>query len=246
MSLKDQVYRYRNKKDLISELNLYQSMILKKLEEKQFNSALEKARSALTLIVENQDYFNLDLKLKEFRELNQKISKELEDHRKLYVRRYKNLLKEKLTENNLENFSKLLAMLKNEVDQNIDRYQLGDIRDNINNYFKFIKKLYAIISSYEVLNFQESSNKIIEFGSEIKNENCPNLKALTLSLYQKLLSNQLSEFAKQGEKISISKLSEKLAIKSESLLEFINLIQQQPNSPVKKYNTYTKEIIFNK
>jgi len=246
MSLKGKLEGYKNKKELITELNIYKSMIIKKLEEQQFNSALEKARSALTLIVENQDYFNLALELNEFNELNQKIQDELDDHRKIYVRRFKNLLKEKLTESNLENFSKLLAMLKNEVDLYISKYNLYDIRDNINKYFKFIRKLYVIISSYQVLSFHESSKQILEFGSELKNENFPNLKTLTLSIYQKLLNTQFWELAKQYERISLSDLSQRLAIKKESLIEFIALMIQQPQSPIKRFDTNTQIIFFNR
>ena len=39
---------------------------------------------------------------------------------------------------------KLLAMLKNEVDKNLDRYNLENISQNINRYFEFIKRLYMI------------------------------------------------------------------------------------------------------
>jgi hypothetical protein len=49
----------------------------------------------------------------------------------IYERRFNNLLKEKLNEANFESFSKLLAILKSEVDRNLDRCNLEEISENI-------------------------------------------------------------------------------------------------------------------
>ncbi|MFX0058814.1 MAG: hypothetical protein ACFE85_18105 [Candidatus Hodarchaeota archaeon] len=244
MSLKDNIERYKSKKELLKELEFYKSMVLKKFEEQSYKSALEKVRSALILIEEYKEDFNLEIELKEFEDINQRISDELNQYREVYVRRYENLLKEGLSESNLESFIKLLAMLKEEVDKNLDKYNLYDLRDNINNYFNFIKKLYVILSTYEVLNFQDASNKILTFGTEIKNENFPNLKTLILVIFQKLLNNQLIELSKYYNKITLNDLSERLAIKPAHLLDFIKLIIEQPNSPIKNYNPKTQEIIL--
>ena len=164
--------------------------------------------------------------------------------RMLYQRRFNNLLREKLTESNLENFSKLLAMLKTEVDCNLERLNLEDISTDITKYFKFIKKLYEIFSCYRVLNYHDASYKILEFVKDVKCENFPNLKFLISSVYQDLLNYRISEFSKEFDKISISYLSKKLAIDKDRLLEFIHLIQKQPKSPIKGYTSNTQEVYF--
>ncbi|GAJ17414.1 unnamed protein product, partial [marine sediment metagenome] len=87
---------------------------------------------------EHHNYFDLKNELSEFNELQQKARVELDNRRKIYLRRYDNLLKENLTESNLENFTKLLAMLKSEVDEKLNKYNLQELCDNINLYFKFI------------------------------------------------------------------------------------------------------------
>ena len=96
----------------------------------------------------------------------------------LYQRRFNNLLKERLSESNLENFSKLLAMLKNDIDHNLDKYNLMDISASISNYFRFIKKIYEILSCYKVLNYHNAADKIFDFVRDIKSEDLPNLKVL--------------------------------------------------------------------
>ncbi|MHA1916438.1 MAG: hypothetical protein ACW97V_18965, partial [Promethearchaeota archaeon] len=143
---------FKKKKDLIGEINYYQSIILKKVENGEYSSALEKVQSALTLLEEHQEYFNVEKELHNFYELNKNIRTEFLNQKMVYQRRFNNLLREKLTETNLENFSKLLAMLKNEVDSNLERLNLEDISTDIIKYFKFIKKLYEILSCYRVLN----------------------------------------------------------------------------------------------
>jgi len=246
MSFKDKLEQYKQRKDLIDEIDFYKSIILKKIEYKNFKSVLEKIESAITLIKENQQFYNLDNELSEFENLKEEIISELEMCQKFYTRRYSNLLKETLTESNIENFLRLLAMLKGEVDENFDSYNLEDLSTRINKYFIFLKRLYTIISSYKVLHYHGASNKILEFVKEIKSEDYPNVKALIFYIYQDLLNNQFSNFSKQYDKLSITELSEKLAINQDSLSNFLGIIMKDPNCPIKKYNTYTQEVIFSR
>lgn len=237
---------FKNKKDLIAELNYYKSIILKKVKGGDYNSALEKVRSAIVLIQEHQESFNIEKELIDFYELSKKVQSELKNHRMIYERRFKNLQREKLSESNLENFSKLLAMLKSDVDKNLEKYNLEDICLNITKYFKFIRKLYEILSCYKVLNYHNASEKIFDFVKDVKAENFPNLKFLISSVYQNLLKYRLSEFSKDFEKVPISTLSKKMAINQDSLVDFINLIMKQPKSPIKGYIPETQEVYFKK
>ena len=246
MGIKNNLQSFKSKKELIEELNYYKSLIIKKVKNGDYYSALEKVRSALVLLEEYRDNFNIKKELIEFYELSKKVVSELSNHRRIYERRFKNLLRERLNEANLENFSKLLAMLKNEVDHNRDKYNLWDISNKINKYFKFIRKMYEILSCYRVLNYHDASDKILEYVREIKSENFPNLKMLTLLTYQNLLRNKLFEFSKEYDKLSISALSEKMAINQNQLLNFINLIIEQPKSPIQGFKSRTQEIIFKK
>ena len=244
MSLNDKVDGYKRKKELLEELNVYRSIILKKLEIEDFKSALVKIGSALTLIIEHQNYFDLKNELSEFNELQQKARVELDNCRKIYLRRYDNLLKENLTESNIENFTKLLAMLKSEVDENLNRYNLQELRDNINLYFKFIKKLYMIISSYRVLNYNDASEKILNCVKDLNHENFPNLKLLITNIYQALLLIQFERMSVNFEKLTVDEISEKLSIVPDRIEDIIKFIQNQPKNPIKKYVVYNKEIFF--
>ncbi len=237
---------YKNKKDLVEELNYYKSLIVKKIKEGDYNSALEKVRSAVILLEDHQECFNIKKELLEFHELAQRVKSDLFGHRIIYERRFNNLLREKLNESNLENFAKLLAMLKNEVDQNLNKYNLGDISANINKYFRFIKKMYEILSCYKVLNYYDASDKILEFVKDIKSENFPNLKMMILLTYQNLIKDRLFEFSKEFDKLPISTLSKKMAINQNQLMNFINLIRDQPRNPIQDYKSRTQEIIFKK
>ena len=237
---------FKNKRDLIEELNFYKSIILKKVKIGDYNSALEKVRSALVLLEEHKNIFNLKKELLDFYELNKQVHNELSKHRMIYERRFNNLLREKLNESNLENFSRLLAMLKCEVDQNFDKCNLEDISDNITRYFRYIKKLYEILSCYKVLNYHDASEKIFEFVKDIKPENFPNLKLLISLVYQNLLNYKLSEFSKEYDKVSVSTLSNRMAINQDRLVDFINLIMKQPKSPIKNYISDTREVYFKK
>ncbi|MFX1317284.1 MAG: hypothetical protein ACFE9T_15585 [Promethearchaeota archaeon] len=234
------------KKNLISELRFYKNFILKKLEINDLNSALEKTISAITLIEDHKDYFDITNQIVEFRELNRQINTELRECRRIYLRRYNNLLKERINESNLENFMRLLAMLKNEVDKNLINYNLKDIHDNINKYFVFIKRIYEILSCYDILNYHDVSGKILDFVKDLKPENFPNLKFLISEIYQSLLAKRLTEISREYEKLPISSLSKKLAINQDGLINFINSIRKQPKSPIKEYNSAAQEVIFKK
>ena len=244
MSFNSKVENFKNKKNLVEELNYYKSIILKKVESGDYNSALEKVRSALILLQEHKGSFSTEKELNDFFELSKRIQSELKNHRMVYDRRFKNLLREKLDETNLENFSKLLAMLKNDVDHNLEKYHLQDISIKITQYFKYIKRMYEILSCYRVLNYYDASDKIFEFVRDIKCENFPNLKMLISLTYQNLISNRLSEFSKEYDKLSLDNLSKKLAMNQEQLCDFINIIKKQPKSPIQDYMSKTQEIIF--
>ena len=237
---------FKSKKDLIRELDYYKSIILKKVKGGDYNSALEKVRSAIVLIQEHQESFNIEKELIDFYDLNKIVQSELKNHRMIYERRFNNLMREKLNESNLENFSKLLAMLKSDVDLNLEKYNLEDIGLNITKSFKFIKRLYEILSCYKVLNYHDASGKIFDFVKDVKCENFPNLKFLISSVYQNLLNYRLYEFSKEFEKVSISMLSKKMAINQDSLVDFLNLIMKQPKSPIKGYISETQEVYFKK
>lgn len=244
MSLNDKFDGYKRKKELLEELNVYKSIILKKLDIDDFKSAFVKIGSALTLIEEHKNNFDLKNESGEFNELQQKARVELDNRRKIYLRRYDNLLKENLTESNLENFTKLLAMLKSEVDENLNRYNLQELCDNINLYFKFIKKLYTLISSYRVLNYNDASEKILNCVKDLKHENFPNLKSLIFNIYQTLILIQFEQMSEKFEKLTINEISEKLSIVPERIEDIIKFIQNQPNNPIKKYIMYNKEVFF--
>ena len=246
MSSNHKIDRYKQKKEIIEELDFYKSIILKKMDTDDFNSALIKIESALTLLNDYQTDFDLEKETKIFTQLQQKLRVEFENHRNLYIRRYNNLRKETLTEANLENFIKLLAMLKNEVDNNLIQYNLHDLRDGINTYFTYIKKLYTIISSYKVLNYNDASGKILSYIKESKDVNFPNLKVLVTIIYQNLLFIQFESMAKNYEKLSINEISEKLSISPGKIEDLINLLITNPKSPIKKYIQYNREVFFNK
>jgi len=242
--IKDKVDFQKVKKSLLEDLKYYNQFIKKKIEVEDLSSALNKAKSAITLIEEYQNDFNLDNELSEFTKLNQKINLELRERRRIYLRRYNNLLKEKINESNLENFMKLLAMLKNEVDNNLNNYNLEDIHDNINKYFVYIKRIYEILSCCDILNYYDVSEKIINFINDLKSENFPNLKYFVRSIYKNLITKRLFEFSKEYNIISISTLSKRMAIKQEYLIKFINSLKKQPKAPIVDYNPSAQVVIF--
>ena len=245
MTLDNNFVVYKQKKELLKELSIYQSFVLKKIDIEDFKSALSKIDSALTLIDEFQSYFDLKTELEEFSKMRQEILSEFDNRRNIYIRRYNNLLRETLTETNLENFLKLLAMLKNEVDDNLNKYNLHDLQANIVTYFTLIKKIYTIISSYKVLNFNDASVRILKFVKEFKVENYPNLKALLSNIYRNLLLLQFEIMSENYDRLSLHEISEKLAIAPDRVEDIINLFLNKQKSPIKKYTKYKNEVLFN-
>jgi len=245
MTLNNNFIVYKQKKELLKELSVYQSFVIKKIDIEDFRSALSKIDSALTLINEFQSFFDLKTELEEFSKIRQEVLSEFDNRRNIYIRRYNNLLKETLTESNLENFLKLLAMLKKEVDDNLNKYNLRDLQDNIITYFTLIKKMYTIISSYKVLNYNNASVRILKFVKEFKVENYPNLKALLSNIYQNLLLLQFEIMSENYDRLSLHEISEKLAIAPDRLEDIISLFIDKQKSPIKKYVKYNNEVIFN-
>ncbi len=236
--------RYRNKKDLLDELKIHKELAIKKINQQDLGTALKKVKSAIILIEEAQDYLDLDDELEEFHQLNQKIIDERLSHREWYLRKYNNLLKENLTEENLESFLKLLAMLKDEVDGVVNKFNLEDVQFHINSYFKYLRKVYGIISSYKILEFSKASHQILGFAKEIRPENFNNLKALTLSLYRNLITNKLQEISKLQNRCHLNELCDKLAISNEDLFKIFDLLEENPQNPIERYNRKTQEILF--
>jgi len=236
--------RYNNKKDLLDELNLHKELTLKKINQLDLDSALKKVNSAIILIEEAQEYFDLDDELDAFLQLNQKIINERLAHREWYLRKYNNLIKEDLTEENLDSFFKLLAMLKDEVDGVVNKFSLEDVQYHINSYFKYLKKMYGIISSYKILEFNKSSNQILNFAKEIRPEKFNNLKALTLSLYRSLVTNKLRDISKMQNSCQMNELCEMLAISNDDIIKVLELLEDNPQNPIKKFNKRTQEIVF--
>jgi len=235
---------YKNKKDLLQELDLYQEMILRKMDELDLISAMKKVKSAITLIQENQQYFNLDQELSKFMKLHQNVIKEKLYHRDRIIRKYDNLLNEDLTEDNLNNFCKLLAMLKEQVDEGSDKFGLDEIQNRINDYFHCIKKMYILISSYKILEFQKASSEILKFVQEIKSGEFKNLKGLTLTLYRNLITDQLNKISKSRDYITITELSHELNIQPKDLVKLISLINEDINNPIRKFDSMTELILF--
>ncbi|MBY9003837.1 MAG: hypothetical protein KGD73_07685 [Candidatus Lokiarchaeota archaeon] len=236
--------RYNNKKDLLDELYLHKELTLKKINQLDFDSAIKKVKSAIILIEEAQEYFNLDDELDSFLQLNQRINEERSSHREWYLRKYNNLLREDLTEENIDSFLKLLAMLKDEVDGVVNKFSLEDVQYHINSYFEYLKKMYGIISSYKILEFSKASNQILRFAKEIRPETFNNLKALTLSLYRNLVTNKLREISKIQNRCQMDELCEKLTISYDDLIKVLELIEENPQNPIKNINLRSQEIVF--
>ena len=169
---------------------------------------------------------------------------ERSSHREWYLRKYNNLLRENLTEENLDSFLKLLAMLKDEVDGVVNKFNLEDVQYHINSYFKYLKKMYGIISSYKILEFSKASDQILKFAKEIRPEKFNNLKSLTLSLYRNLMTNKLREISKIQNRCQSNELCEKLAISNNDLIKILEFLEESPQNPIKKFNQKTREIVF--
>ena len=244
MSLQERFEKFKTKKELITELNLYKSLIVKKRNNKDYCSALEKLKSALILINEHQGEFELDQEQNELESLRFEIKSEIMHNRRKLLRRYHGLLNENLTKDNLEGFCRLLTMLKVQVDNNLERLNLQDIHNEITTYFKFIKKLYAVLSSYRVLNYHTASNQILKLASELKQVYYPNLKKFTYSLYSELLYSKLYDISKRYERIKLNELSQMLAIEPHNLSELIVKLIKKDESPIRYYIPKTQEIGF--
>lgn len=246
MSLQERFEKFKTKKELIAELNLYKSLIVKKYNNQDYCSALEKLKSALILINDNQEEFDLDQVRNELESLRFEIKSEIMQNRRKFLRRYHGLINENLTKDNLEGFCRLLTMLKVQVDINLERLNLQDIHDEITTYFKFIKKLYAILSSYKVLNYHTASNQILKLASELKRVQYPNLKKFTYSLYSELLYSKLNEISERYERIKLNELSQLLAMDPDNLSGIIAKLIKKHESPIKYYIPKTQEIVFEK
>lgn len=243
---KDKVQYQKVKKNLLDDLKYYNKFIKKKIELDDLFSALNKTKSAITLIEEYQNDFDLNNELAEFIKLSQQINLELRERRRFYLRRYNNLLKEKLNESNLVNFMKLLAMLKNEVDNNLNHYDLKDIHDKINKYFVYIKRIYEILSCCDILNYYDVTGKIFSFVNDLRSENYPNLKYLVSSIFKNLITKRLLEFGKEYKIIPISTLSRRIAIKQEYLIKVIDSMKKQSKTPIIEYNPSAQVVVFKK
>lgn len=242
---KEKLDTIKTKKDLTKELKIYKQFIIKKIDTEEFNSALTKAKSALILIKEHQELFDLDKNLKEFQDLSEKVLSELNRHRDKYTKRLYRLLKENIDESNVEKLMKLLTSLKKEVDKNINGYNLEEVHANINRYFQFIKRLYIIFASYEIIDYFEVSENIFKFIEDLKFVDFPNLEKLSKSLLQKVIMRKLSDFSHKYKMLTISELSNELAISQEELIEFIYSILEESNSPIKAFIESKDQVIFN-
>ena len=78
---------FLDKKELLKELKLYRETIRKRLEIEDFNSALNKTRSALTLIKEYREKFDLKKEIEHFSNLNEDITTKLDHFRRIYFNR---------------------------------------------------------------------------------------------------------------------------------------------------------------
>lgn len=236
---------YKSKKDLQKELKYYKEFIEKKLQyESDLKSALNKSRSALTLIKEYQDSFNLENELDEFNEINKNITEELAHNRNIYLRQLNNLLKEKVDENNLESLMKLLAMLKSKVDKVTEIYNLHDVQSEINRFFEFIKRLYVIFSSYQVINYHKVAEDVYNFIRDLESENFSNLEDLIHTIRLKVINRKFAELACTNEKMSLVELTEEMSLNEEELMDFLLTIMDQPGCPIKVYNSTDQLVIF--
>lgn len=246
MSFLEKLEKFKSKKQLLEELEYYNSLITKNKDLKDFKTALEKVNSAITLIQEYDGTFDLDKELFEIAKIKTVLQSELQESQDLYFRRYDNLSKETLTESNLENFLKLLVMLKEEIDTNSDKLLLNDLSNNINQYFRFTNRVYVLVHTYKLLNYHNAYQKILSLVTEIKDREFPNLKTLIFSIFQNLLTKQLFGFSKQSDKLTLKQLSNLLRLDSSRLRHFINLIMETPNNPIEAFNPNTQEVIFRK
>jgi hypothetical protein len=235
----------KSKKELQNELDIYEEFIEKKIENEDLNSAREKTSSALTLIEEYSEYFDLKQELKKFKGISSKLEQLLKKYRDKYKFKFQNLLKENVDENNLESLTKLLAILKEDIEENLNKYTLYDINDEINHCFECIKRLYAIISSFETSTYEYISENLMKLKKEVKNHQFDNLLPIILTIHQKIINRKLNELANKYQKLSITELSEKLKLSEEETTDFISKIMKKEKTPIRLLNYTNKEVLFN-
>ncbi|TXT59044.1 MAG: hypothetical protein BAJALOKI2v1_260013 [Promethearchaeota archaeon] len=235
----------KSKKEIQKELEVYESFVKKKLISKDFNSAMEKICSALTLIQEYSDQYKLEGELKTFRNIRSELEEKLVEYRSKYKLKFENLIKEELDQDNLESLVKLLAILKEDIEEHINKYKLHELNDKINHYFSCIKNLYAILSSLQASNYEYISKTLKGLKTEVFKNNFDNLLPLILRIQRKMLLGKLRNLAKEFDTLSIAELSKKLNIKEEETIEHISEIMKDPNSPIRLLNYTNKEVLFN-
>ena len=241
---KDSLHELKNKRDIKKKLEFHKQFILGKLEEKNLNSALDKTRSALTLIKEYKDSYNLDNKFKEFKRLNKSITEKINKYRSTYFNRFKKYTKQRLTEENLERFMKLLASLKDRIDNIADSYNLYEIQEEINRYFEFLKMTYTILTTYKVLTYELISEKIFQLLEQLDYASFSNLQEFIEKIFQKVIIRKLEEIAHKKDNIALSELSDILALKHEELLDILQEIMDSHETPIKVLNKTNDLIIF--
>jgi hypothetical protein len=246
MSLQERIKKFRTKKELIKELSLYKTLIVKKHNQQEYFSALEKLKSAIILINEYQEDFDLDQECHELEQIRYDIKSEIMHKRRKFLRRYHGLLNERLSKENLEGFCRLLAMFKIQIDDNLERLNLQGMQKEITAYFKYIKKLYIILSSYKILNFHSASNQILRFAGELKHVNYPNITKFTYSLYNEMLYSKLNELSQRQSRIKLAELSQILAIEPDKLSELITKLMKKEECPINTYISKTQEFVFKK
>jgi hypothetical protein len=235
----------KSKKEIQNELDIYEEFIEKKIENEDLNSAREKTSSALTLIEEYSEYYSLEQELKKFKKINLRIEKLIKKYRAKYKFKFENLLKENVDENNLESLTKLLAILKEDIEENINKYALHDINDEINHCFECIKRLYTILSSFETSSYEYIFNKLMELKKEVKNHHFDNLLPIISHIQQKIINRKLIELANKYQKLTITELSEKLGLSEEETTDLISKIMKKEKTPIRLLNYTNREVLFN-
>ncbi|MGV9173181.1 MAG: hypothetical protein ACOC4M_01225 [Promethearchaeia archaeon] len=243
---KDTLRQIKDKRDLKKKLKIYKEFILGKLEQQDLNSALDKTRSALTLIKEYSDSFSLEDSTKEFKKLNESITGKIDKFRTIYFNRFKKYAKQRLTEENLERFMKLLASLKDQVDIKADAYNLYELQEEINRYFECLKKTYAILTSYKTLTYEICTENIYELLEDLEFAEFTNLENFIERIFLKVIARKLQEIAQKTNKISLAELSDSLAVKREELTEKLQQIMniQKFEHIIKVFNTTSNLIYF--
>lgn len=141
---------------------------------------------------------------------------------------------------------KLLAMLKSEIDKVYEKFNLHDLQENINRYFEYIKRFYVILVNYKTLNYHTIADLLYDFTKDLENENFHNLENLVQTIKFKIILRKIQELSKNYDKINIRDLSEELAINEDDVIDLVISMMDNPENPIKVYNSTKKEVIFNK